>query len=99
MNKKTLNEIGLSYNSDKVSEHHNYLNLYDKYFTSIRNNNNQILEIGILHGDSIKMLKETIVILFSAAFYSIILLGVSVLAGCAEIDYIQYCARYPGKCN
>jgi hypothetical protein len=58
MNQKSLNEIGLSYNSDKVSEHHNYLNLYDEYFTPIRNNANQILEIGILHGDSIKMLKD-----------------------------------------
>jgi SAM-dependent methyltransferase len=55
---KTLNEIGLNYNSDKVSEHHNYLNLYDKFFTDIRFNENKILEIGVLHGDSIKMLKD-----------------------------------------
>ena len=55
---KSLNEIGLNYNSDKVSEHHNYLELYDKFFTSIRLNQNKILEIGILHGDSIKMLKD-----------------------------------------
>lgn len=55
---KTLNEIGLNYNSDKVSEHHNYLDLYDKFFTPIRLKENRILEIGILHGDSIKMLRD-----------------------------------------
>jgi hypothetical protein len=43
---------------DKVSEYHNYLDLYDKFFNDIRFNTNQILEIGILHGDSIKMLKD-----------------------------------------
>lgn len=58
MTSKTLNEIGLLYNSDKISEHHNYLDLYDKYFKNIRFKTNKILEIGILHGDSIKMLKD-----------------------------------------
>lgn len=58
MKEKKLNEIGLSYNSDKVSEHHNYLDLYEKHLEKIRFNNNQILEIGVLNGDSIKVFNE-----------------------------------------
>lgn len=55
---RTLNEIGLCYNSDKSSEFHNYLELYDKEFSNIRNNENNILEIGILNGDSLNILSE-----------------------------------------
>lgn len=58
MKEKTLNEIGLLYNSDKVSEHHNYLDLYDKYFKKTRFDSNEILEIGVLNGDSVKMLRD-----------------------------------------
>lgn len=56
--KKTLDEIGLNYNSDKSSVYHDYLTLYDKYFSKIRFNKNKILEIGILNGDSLNILKE-----------------------------------------
>jgi len=55
---KTLNEIGLQNNSDKSSAYHCYLDLYDRYLTPIRQNKNNILEIGILFGDSIKIFKE-----------------------------------------
>jgi len=52
---KKLNEIGLQTNSDKSSSLHNYLNIYESMFESIRLLNNNILEIGILFGDSLKI--------------------------------------------
>jgi hypothetical protein len=58
MSKLTLDQIGLKYKSDKSSEFHNYLNLYDSYLNDIRYNNNNILEIGILNGDSLKIFSE-----------------------------------------
>lgn len=53
-----LDEIGLKYNSDKSSKHHKYLNLYDNYFSKIRYEKNNILEIGILEGESLKIFSE-----------------------------------------
>lgn len=55
---KTLDQIGLNYKSDKSSSFHNYLNIYDKYFSDRRNDNNNILEIGVLNGDSLNILSE-----------------------------------------
>lgn len=54
----TLDQIGLKYNTDKSSTYHNYLNLYDQYLNSIRYNENNVLEIGILNGDSLNMFTE-----------------------------------------
>lgn len=56
--KLTLNQIGLNSNSDKSSNWHNYLDLYDKHFTPHRNSKINILELGILFGDSLKILHE-----------------------------------------
>lgn len=53
-----LNTIGLKYNSDKSSVFHNYLYLYNEYFKDIKNLNLNILEIGVLNGDSLKILSE-----------------------------------------
>lgn len=53
-----LNEIGVKYNSDKSSEYHNYLDLYDKHFSSFRNENINVLEIGILFGGSLDIFYE-----------------------------------------
>jgi len=57
-NNLSLDEIGLRYNTDKSSDFHNYLDLYDKTLESIRYKNNNILEIGILNGDSLFMFGE-----------------------------------------
>ena len=54
----TLNEIGLKYDSDKSTNYHDYLNLYDKHFDKYRNENNKILEIGILFGGSLNIFHE-----------------------------------------
>jgi len=56
--KLTLNQLGLNSNSDKSSNWHNYLDLYDKHFTPHRDSKINILEIGILFGDSLKILHE-----------------------------------------
>ncbi len=57
-NKMTLNEIGLKYKSDKSSNYHCYLELYDRYFSPYRGKNINFLEIGILFGDSLKIFDE-----------------------------------------
>lgn len=56
--KLTLNEIGLKHNSDKSSNYHDYLNLYDKHFDKHRLEKNKILEIGILFGGSLNIFYE-----------------------------------------
>jgi hypothetical protein len=55
---KSLNDIGLEYNSDKSSIYHCYLNLYDKYFSKYRNQDINLLEIGVLFGDSLFIFDE-----------------------------------------
>lgn len=55
---KTLEEISLQYNSDKGSVYHNYLEIYEKYFSRYRNTLGTFLEIGLWQGDSIKMWRE-----------------------------------------
>jgi len=57
-NKLTLDEIGLKYNSDKSSIYHCYLSLYDRYFSEYRNKSINLLEIGILFGDSLMIFDE-----------------------------------------
>jgi hypothetical protein len=56
--KSVLNEIGLKYDSDKSSNYHNYLTLYERYLADIREKECIIVEIGILNGDSLKILSE-----------------------------------------
>jgi len=55
MNK--LEEIGKKYGTDKSGEN-NYTEIYFKYFNENRNNIKNILEIGILRGESLKMWEE-----------------------------------------
>lgn len=54
---KTLYELGLDYNTDK-STYHLFTIIYDYVFSKIRNNNMEILEIGIHNGSSIKMWEQ-----------------------------------------
>jgi hypothetical protein len=55
---KTLNEIGLYYNTDKSSIVHDYLWKYEKYFPFEKTDKLKILEIGVLNGSSLKTWKE-----------------------------------------
>jgi hypothetical protein len=55
---KTLEEISLNYKSDKGNVYHNYLNIYERYFDKYRNTLSNFLEIGLWHGDSIRMWRD-----------------------------------------
>jgi SAM-dependent methyltransferase len=55
---KTLEEISKNYKSDKGEVYHNYLHIYEKYFSKYRNNLENFLEIGLWEGESIKMWRE-----------------------------------------
>lgn len=55
MNKKTLHEIGLKFNTDK-SWDHGYMNFYEQHINP--SNVNRFLEIGIYRGESIKTWRE-----------------------------------------
>lgn len=49
----TLQEIGLSYKTDKAT-YHKFLDFYDSKFNHLRNEKINLLEIGFLSGNSIK---------------------------------------------
>jgi hypothetical protein len=52
-----LTNIGKKYNTDK-STYHGFTDFYEKYFHELKDLDNDILEIGIYNGSSLKMLKE-----------------------------------------
>jgi len=56
--KKSLEEISKRYRSDKGSVYHNYLEIYEKYFSKYRNSLVNFLEIGLWEGESIRMWRE-----------------------------------------
>lgn len=49
----TLDEIGLTTNTDKASSFHDYLRTYEEYFSHCRNQPIRLLEMGVLGGDSL----------------------------------------------
>jgi hypothetical protein len=57
MRNKTLTEIGIHHGTDKAT-FHGFTEIYDKYFTPLRDNNLSILEIGIDKGYSIFTLRD-----------------------------------------
>ncbi len=54
----TLDAIGLKHGTDKASSNHNYLELYEVLFASLRDKNLTLLEIGVLNGASLKTWEE-----------------------------------------
>lgn len=54
----TLDEIGLKYKTDKSSMTHCYLDNYEKYFSSWRDKEFVLLELGVAGGASIAMWRE-----------------------------------------
>ena len=56
--KKSLEEISKQYQSDKGVVYHNYLEIYEKYFSKYRNTLENFLESGLWKGDSIRMWRE-----------------------------------------
>lgn len=60
---ESLSEIGSKYNADKGDALHtfnglSYLDIYDKYFSSIRHDKINFLEIGVHGGASLRMWKD-----------------------------------------
>lgn len=55
---KTLEEISLTYKSDKGAIYHNYLTIYEKYFSKYRNSLENFLEIGLWEGESLRMWRD-----------------------------------------
>lgn len=58
----TLDEYALKYGTDKASSHHNYTEIYERVFSSVRESTRGLLEIGIggvnykgVAGSSLKM--------------------------------------------
>ena len=57
MKNKTLTEIGIHHGTDKAI-FHGFTDIYDKYFTPLRDNKLSVLEIGIDKGYSIFTLRD-----------------------------------------
>lgn len=57
-NVDSLNEIGIKFDTDKHSELHDFLTLYERRFNYLRNLDIVFFEIGVLRGGSIKMWRE-----------------------------------------
>jgi len=53
-----LNELALKYGTDKSSNHHNYMDIYEKYFDKLKDNDLKILEIGVARGRSLRTWEE-----------------------------------------
>ncbi len=49
----TLDELGLKFGTDKASKGHDYLALYERFLSPLRNSSAKILEIGVLNGASL----------------------------------------------
>jgi SAM-dependent methyltransferase len=52
-----LTEIGIKHNTDKATDH-KFTEVYEKYFSTLKDNCLNIFEIGVWHGSSLRMLKE-----------------------------------------
>lgn len=52
---RTLDEIAISTGTDKNSNCHNYCGYYSMFFESIRQLSINVLDMGIYHGDSLRM--------------------------------------------
>lgn len=55
---RKLDEIGIKHGTDKSSLIHNYLTKYEKYLPFKQEDKLKFLEIGVLHGESLRMWKE-----------------------------------------
>jgi hypothetical protein len=54
----TLNELGLRHGTDKSSEVHDYLRLYERRFGAVRDKAFVMIEVGVFHGGSLRMWGE-----------------------------------------
>ena len=71
-----LNELAKRYGTDKSSEIHNYCVKYEKYLPFERYNKLNIMEIGVLGGDSLKTWKDF--------YYRSQILGIDINPDCIQ---------------
>lgn len=71
-----LDEIGIRYNTDKSSIHHDYLRKYEKYLPFQRDDALKILEIGVLGGSSVRM--------WCDYFYNSQIIGIDINSSCKK---------------
>lgn len=50
-----LDELAIQFNTDKGPQDHNYTKIYDRLFSSLKNDSISFLEIGFFHGQSARM--------------------------------------------
>jgi hypothetical protein len=53
-----LDQLAIFYGTDKSSKFHNYTEIYDRYFSPLRDKVCKLLEIGVWHGESMLMWRE-----------------------------------------
>jgi predicted O-methyltransferase YrrM len=53
-----LDQIGREHGTDKASDRHGYLEVYDRHLSSLRENNVKVLELGVFKGASLRMWRE-----------------------------------------
>ena len=54
----SLDTIGLKCGTDKATSFHGYLDFYERFFRDLREEPIKLLEIGVFHGQSVKMWSE-----------------------------------------
>ena len=74
----TLNKIAQSYGTDKSSDYHNYCDKYSNYLPFKRYDKLNIMEIGVLDGQSVKTWKEY--------FYRSKITGVDINPNCKQYE-------------
>lgn len=74
----TLNEIGLAHGTDKSSEIHDYLEVYERAIGHLRDRNFQLVEIGVHKGSSTRMWAEY--------FQQARIIGVDIKKSCKQYE-------------
>jgi hypothetical protein len=54
----SLDTLGIRFQADKSSEHHNYLAFYERFFARLRDQPIKMLEIGVFQGHSLRVWEE-----------------------------------------
>jgi len=75
---KELDEMAMKFGSDKSPLHHDYTKYYDCYFSKIRSDVKNMLEIGVFNGSSIKM--------WQAYFPNAIINGIDIDVRCKKFE-------------
>ena len=55
---QSLTELCETHKTDKCAPDHNYVELYEKFFSPVRNQAKRVLEIGVWRGDSLRLWEE-----------------------------------------